>query len=106
MSITNIDPEEETYETDVKAFIDNITDPSAYEMFDVVYALRQGKVPYETINIREKDNEIIIEHPMVDSVLRVTAKDRNKIADAIEERYMDGLDADSWLGFKEAMDKD
>lgn len=104
-SISNINPGKETYVTDVKIFIDNIPEPSAYEMFDIVYVLRHGSVPYGTINLREKADEIIIEHPMVDSFLIVKAKDREKVANDIEARYMDGLDADSWLGFKEAMDK-
>lgn len=105
-SISNINPEDKSITSDVLSFIDSISEITVYEIFDITYALRHGNAPYGTLSVEENEGQIQIHHPFVESVLNVPNKERENAASTIENKYMDGLDPDSWLGYKEALEKD
>ncbi len=109
-SIADINPDTQVSyrkEYDVVSFIESIPDVSIYEIFDITYMLIHGSVPYDTINASmEDDGSITILHPLVAETVSIPADKRRIAISQIEKKYMDGLDPDSWLGFKEALEKD
>lgn len=45
-------------------------------------------------------------HTFTDATIRVYESDKKKYLKYIEDTYMQGMDAETWLGFEEALEKD
>lgn len=105
-SIDDIDIEEDKYESNIEKYINNIPDVSIYEIYDIANMLKNEKVIYGTIRATIKDGLIKISHPMIDTVFSIPQEDRTKTLSIIENKFMNGLDYESWLNFKESISKD
>lgn len=108
-SIANIDIDD--YNTHrirtntIQDFLNNIGDPDRYELFDIAYALGGNEPAYDTLRVEKENNgDIVLTHAYTDSSILVPQKDATSFLHYVEEKYMQGNDADSWLGFLESLD--
>lgn len=90
----------------IQDFLNEIGEPDRYELFDIAYALVGNDAPYQTIRVNIKDNgEIELTHVYTDASIGVKSNEVEKYLKYLEQNYMRGMDADSWLGYEEALEK-
>lgn len=108
-SIRSLDPEDfESHQTiihDVDNYITCI-DANVYEIYDLSRALEEEKTDYDTLTVISDENEISISHPCTDSKLVIPVSMRDQVLGHLKSKYMNGMDAASWLGYEEALRKD
>lgn len=108
-SIRSLDPEDfashQTIIHDVDNFILCI-DANIYEIYDLSQALENGKTDFDTMAVTSDENEIKISHPCTDSTLVIPDAMRDKVLAHIKSKYMNDMDATSWLSYEEALQKD
>ena len=78
-------------------------DVSNYELVDIVYALKDGKTPYNTMKVKEYDDSIEIVYVNADVAVYVRNEEREKWIRRLEQKYMSGMDVDSWFGYKQQL---
>ena len=110
-SIANIDiddyNEHRVKTNSIKAFIDEIGELDRYELFDIAQVLAGGNEAYSTIRVKQMANGAVeLTHAFTDATIRVCESDKKKYLKYIEDTYMQGMDADTWLGFEEALEKE
>ncbi|MCR9017510.1 hypothetical protein [Aquiflexum gelatinilyticum] len=96
----------ESQESNMYAWLDGIN-LEGYEEIYSLYRTVADKEDFGIFNIEEIGNKILISVPHLDDVLELNSEEeRKQFADLIETEYMDDMDAESWYGFKRAMEKD
>lgn len=108
-SIRSLDPEDfashQTIIHDVDNYITCI-DANIYEIYDLSQAIEDGTTDYDTMTVTSYENEISISHPCTDSKLVIPVAMRDQVLEHLKSKYMNGMDATSWLGYEEALRKD
>lgn len=109
-SIANIDIEDynsHRMKTDsIQAFLDEIGEPDRYELFDIAQVLGDGNVEYSTLRVEQlSGGSLELTHAFSDASIRVDLPQKKVYLKYIEDTYMRGMDADTWLGFEEALEK-
>ena len=90
----------------IQAFIEEIGDIDRYELFDIAQVLAGGNEAYSTIRVKQMaDGAVELTHAFTDATIRVDKSEKKKYLKYIEDTYMQGMDADTWLGFEEALEK-
>ena len=89
--------------SDIEQFIEWIDDVSNYELVDIVYALKDGKTPYNTMKVKEYDDSIEFVYVNADVAVYVRNEEREKWIRRLEQKYMSGMDVDSWFGYKQQL---
>ena len=88
------------------ALIDEIGELDRYELFDIAQVLAGGNEAYSTIRVKQMaDGAVELTHVFTDATIRVNESEKKKYLKYIEDTYMQGMDADTWLGFEEALEK-
>lgn len=66
----------------------------------------QGNAPYDTIEVRTTERDTIHTRRYAEVSLSFPNTERERVIKYIENHYMLGMDAYSWFGYMEQMDKD
>ena len=91
----------------IQAFIDEIGELDRYELFDIAQVLAGENEAYATIRVKQMaDGAVELTHVFTDVSIRVNESEKKKYLKYIEDTYMQGMDADTWLGFEEALEKE
>lgn len=93
---------------DIQDFIDNIVDINKYELYDIAEALDKQKTSYETLKvipINEK-NVFKLINPYADVFIEIKTDQAHALLKDIQNKYMLGMDYESWLAYKESLEKD
>lgn len=91
---------------DIDSFINGLIDVNRYDLFDIAEALDNGKTTYGTIIVKEKGDSVELINPIAETSLLVPYDKRNECLNYLEDKYMHGLDAESWLGYQDAIEKE
>jgi DNA-binding Lrp family transcriptional regulator len=96
----------ESKESQMHDWLDGL-DLDGYEEIYSLYRAVADKEDFGIFKYEETDNKIILSAPHIDDKLELdNDEERKQFEDLIEAEYMDDMDAESWYGFKRAMDKD
>lgn len=96
-----------SFKSDIDSFIESIVDVSRYELYDIAKALSSDSPSYDTVNVNiDNGGNITISHAYSGVSILIKKDDIASSLKHLEQKYMDGMDADSWLGFKEATEKE
>ena len=92
---------------DIQDFIDNFIDINKYELYDIAEALDKQKTSYETIKvILVNDYVFKLINPYTDVFIEIKNDQARAYLKYIQNKYMLGMDYESWLAYKESLEKD
>lgn len=94
--------------TDFANFLNRICeDMSIHEKYELAGIINGKKNDLLFFIVSELDADTIkIYYPFYDASFVMNCKNRSDYMKIIEDKWFDGLDADTWYGYKQAMDKD
>lgn len=87
-------------------FIDNCGDLNYHEIYDLAQALQgntESLVSFESTIDENGDVEIV--YPYYDASIGLTKEQASDSLRYLEVNYMDGMDAETWYGYRQAMEK-
>lgn len=88
-------------------FIENCGELDYHEIYDLAQALEGYTDSLNFFNAQEnEDGELEITYPYNDVTIKLNKAQATDSLRFLEIRYMDGMDAESWYGFKQAMERD
>lgn len=90
----------------LQEYINCLDEPDKYELYDLVMALENGTASYGTVTINQEDDMLVLGCTYQDIQCVVPNEQRKKLVQFIESTYMDGMDAESWLGYQEILEKE
>ncbi len=91
----------------IDEFLDSVNDVSKYEIYDIAKALSTGSAPFDTVSVnKDSEGNLTISHAYSGISYFIKKDALCFVLKHLEQKYMDGMDPDSWLGFREAIDKE
>lgn len=92
---------------DIQEFIDNIIDINKYELYDIAEALDKKKTSYETLKVVPVNGDVFkLINPYTDVFIEIKNDQAHTLLKDIQNKYMLGMDYESWLAYKESLEKD
>ena len=86
-------------------FLESLGELDMHEIYDLAQAL-QGKTDCLLFfKCEEKDDKLEITYPYFDANTSVTKEEAKADLKYLEDKYMEGLDAESWYGYRQALEK-
>lgn len=87
-------------------FIENCGDLDYHEIYDLAQALQGHKESLAFFELKEgSQGEMEIVYPYYDASIGLTKEEAADSLRYLETKYMDGMDADTWYGYRYAMEK-
>lgn len=91
---------------DFEDFMEKIGDLDYHELYDLSQALQGHTESLVFFKCKEKDNgDIEITYPYYDASICLSKEQAESSLKYLEANYMDNLDADSWYGYRQAIEK-
>lgn len=92
--------------SDFEDFMESVGDLDYHEIYDLAQALmgHTESLVFFKCNEDEHGNREII-YPYYDTSIGLTANEAKDCLNYLESKYMDGIDADTWYGYKLALEK-
>jgi len=97
---------------DFQEFVDSISDINYHEICDLYYAAQtaigneSGQSTFEIKPAKGSDEDMLIIYEPNNCAIRLTKKAAEYFPVWIEENLMEGMDVESFWGFKHASEKD
>lgn len=88
-----------------KDFIDSLGDLDMHEIYDLARALQGRTESLVFFKCKEDGDKMEITYPYYDASTGVTKEEAEIDLKYLEDKYMEGLDADSWYGYRQALEK-
>ena len=87
-------------------FMDSCGDLDYHEIYDLAQALKGRKNSLAFFEVKDVDQgKMEIVYPYYDASIGLTKEEAINSLKYLETKYMDGMDADSWYGYRDAMEK-
>ena len=86
-------------------FLENLGELNMHEVYDLAQALQGRTEALVFFKCREKGDLMEITYPYYDASTDVTKEEAAIDLKYLEDKYMEGLDADSWYGYRQALEK-
>jgi DGQHR domain-containing protein len=88
-------------------FLKSIGELDYHEIYDLAQALQGHTETLTFFKYKEKDSgDIEITYPYYDSSIGLTKEGALDSLHYLETKYMEGIDADTWYGYKQALEKE
>ena len=82
-----------------------VGDLNYHELYELVMAINGQNAALNFFSVEDKGEERTIVYDVMDVAFEFKISDAEVFTAWIEDRYMEGLDADSWYGFKDALER-
>lgn len=89
----------------IQDFIDRIIEINNYELYDLAKALDTYKISYNTLQVQDDVDKVRIIYPTTDISIDVLKERSQEYLKYIENKYMSGMDYNSWFSYNEDMEK-
>lgn len=89
----------------IEEFIQEIGDLNYHELYELVMAINGQTAALNFFSVEDKGEERTVVYDVMDVAFEFKISDAEVFTTWIEDRYMEGLDADSWYGFKDALER-
>lgn len=89
----------------IEEFMQEIGDLNYHELYELVMAINGQNAALNFFSVEDKGEERTVVYDVMDVAFEFKISDAEVFTAWIEDRYMEGLDADSWYGFKEALER-
>lgn len=89
----------------IEEFMQEIGDLNYHELYELVMAINGQNAALNFFSVEDKGEERTIVYDVMDVAFEFKISDAEVFTAWIEDRYMEGLDADSWYGFKDALER-
>lgn len=87
-------------------FMESCGDLDYHEIYDLSQALQGNKESLVFFELKDGDHgEMEIVYPYYDASISLTKEEAADSLRFLETKYMDGMDADTWYGYRHAMEK-
>lgn len=91
---------------DFEAFMENVDELDYHELYDLAQALQGHTKSLVFFKCKEEENgNIEITYPYYDASIGLTAEEAKASLKYLEKKYMEGIDADTWYGYRQALEK-
>lgn len=92
--------------TGFEEFLENVGELDYHEIYDLALALRGHKMTLGIFKCKEDEvGNIEITYPYYDVSIGLTAEEAKDSLKYLENKYMEGMDADTWYGYRQALEK-
>lgn len=89
----------------IEEFMQEIGDLNYHELYELVMAINGQNAALNFFSVEDKGEERTVVYDVMDVAFEFKISDAEVFTAWIENRYMEGLDADSWYGFKDALER-
>lgn len=89
----------------IEEFMQEIGDLNYHELYELVMAINGQTAALNFFSVEDKGEERTVVYDVMDVAFEFKISDAEVFTTWIEDRYMEGLDADSWYGFKDALER-
>lgn len=89
----------------IEEFMQEIGDLNYHELYELVMAINGQNAALNFFSVEDKGEERTVVYDVMDVAFEFKISDAEVFTAWIEDRYMEGLDADSWYGFKDALER-
>ena len=89
----------------IEEFMQELGDLNYHELYELVMAINGQNAALNFFSVEDKGEERTVVYDVMDVAFEFKISDAEVFTAWIEDRYMEGLDADSWYGFKEALER-
>lgn len=89
----------------IEEFMQEIGDLNYHELYELVMAINGQNAALNFFSVEDKGEERTVVYDVLDVAFEFKISDAEVFTAWIEDRYMEGLDADSWYGFKDALER-
>lgn len=89
----------------IEDFMEESGDLNYYELYELVMAIQGYKEALTYFSVDDKDDIRTIVYDIMNVGFEFQLSEVKSLTQWIEDNYMDGLDADSWYGFMDAMER-
>lgn len=86
-------------------FLDNLGELNMHEVYDLAQALQGRTESLVFFKCKEEGEVMEITYPYYDASTGVTKEEAAVDLKYLEDKYMEGLDAESWYGYRQALEK-
>lgn len=86
-------------------FLDSLGELDMHEVYDLAQALQGRTDTLLFFKCKEKGDKLEITYPYYDASTGVTKEEAAVDLKYLEDKYMEGLDAESWYGYRQALEK-
>lgn len=86
-------------------FLEDLGELNMHEVYDLAQALQGRTEALVFFKCREEGDRMEITYPYYDASTSVTKEEAALDLKYLEDKYMEGLDADSWYGYRQALEK-
>lgn len=86
-------------------FLEDLGELNMHEVYDLAQALQGRTEALVFFKCKEDGDTIEITYPYYDASTGVTKEEAAVDLKYLEDKYMEGLDADSWYGYRQALEK-
>lgn len=89
----------------IEEFMQEIGDLNYHELYELIMAINGQTAALNFFSVEDKGEERTVVYDVMDVAFEFKISDAEVFTTWIEDRYMEGLDADSWYGFKDALER-
>ncbi len=107
-SVANINMEDyakNLIRTKFMDFLDNLGELDMHEIYDLSQALQGHTESLVFFKCKDNDDRIEITYPYYDASTGLTKDEASNALQYLEDKYMEGMDADTWYGYRQALEK-
>lgn len=91
--------------TKFQDFLESLGELDMHEVYDLAQALSGNTDALVFFKCREDGDKMEITYPYYDASTSITKEEAGVDLKYLEDKYMDGLDAESWYGYRLALEK-
>lgn len=89
----------------IEEFMEELGDLNYHEIYELVMAINGQKAALNFFSVEDNGELRTVVYDVMDVAFEFKISDADDFTEWIEDRYMEGLDADSWYGFKDALER-
>lgn len=89
----------------IEDFMEESGELNYYELYELVMAIQGNREALTYFSVENKDDTRIIVYDIMNVGFEFRLSEVKSLTQWIEDNFMDGLDADSWYGFMDAMER-
>lgn len=107
-SVANINLEDyakNLIETKFADFLEGLGDLDMHEIYDLSQALQGHKESLVFFKCKDDGDRLVITYPYYDASTGLSKSEAKDALKLLEDKYMEGMDADTWYGYQQALEK-
>lgn len=89
----------------IEEFMEELGDLNYHELYELVMAINGQYAALNFFSVKDNGEIRTVVYDVMDVAFEFKISDAEVLSTWIEDRYMEGLDADSWYGFKDALER-